>query len=1190
MYIFLKIKQIIKQITLPCLKNRVNKLLSVMKISVFLTFFFSLQLFAADLYSQSTRLSLHLEDVKIKDVLVQIENQSEFYFLYNGKLVDVDKTISIHADNRAISDVLDQLFDSRDVAVKVVDRQIVLLPASMETAFQVASVTQGIFITGTVTDETGDPLPGVTVSIKGVSLGTVTNANGVYSLSVPETDATLVFSFVGYASQEMIVGSQRIINVSLEEGVKEIEEVVVVGYGRQKKVNLTGSVDMVTDKQIKERPVTNVSQALQGVSPNLNIANVEFSNEPGGRMSLNIRGVGSLTGDYSPYILVDGMPMDINSLNPNDVESISILKDAAASAIYGARAPYGVILITTKKGESGQKVRITYSNNTSFSSPIGMPHMENTLNYFTAHNQASVNAGLAPEFEEYEFERVRQYMAGQIKDETWLRDDGINDWHGNDIWDLAGNANWDWFYDVYYKNNVLRQKHDISFSGGGKNSSYYASAGYWDQPGELRYGDEYYKRYNITANLTSKPNDWLTLIVNSKYINDITQYFNAGTYDRQTQYHNFFRTNSFRPKYLPNGTFSSISYLPSMVDSNARERHFGSMYMATLGAIVEPIKNWKNQFNFNYRLNNNRITNYHPTIYGVNPSGEKVIYDSAISYYQISFAEDKLTLFNLISSYEFDLKDHHFYIMGGFEMEQDQYNYLWSQKTNVLVADVPSISTAVGEYYTSDAIAHLATAGFFGRLQYNYKEKYLLEANLRYDGSSRFEKSTRWGLFPSISAGYNISKEAFWEPIEPYVNSLKIRASYGSLGNQNLGTINNLYANSYLYLPNLGLNTNLNWIMGSERPSYTTVPAIVSANLMWETSTTYNIGFDAGFLTNRLNASIDIFNRETTNMFGPSEALPNLLGTSVPQSNNATLQTRGFELVLSWRDMIGNDFSYNVRATLADNVSTVKKYNNPTKTLSTWYEGLKYGSIWGLETVGIYQTDAEAAAGPNQTRFFPVWGAGDTHYKDQDGDGVITNGTYTLDNPGDYIIIGNNSPRFLTGLTVGAQWKGFDFSMFWQGVLKRDWAFNRNDPSFHGFNAASWWDMNMWYKGKNTTLDYWRPENETNMLGPNTGAYYPKPYLSSEDNKNRQMQTHFVQNAAYLRLKNLTIGYTIPSVISRKIFVENARLYISGENLFTITALTKLMDPEALIQSFGGNTGKIHFLRKVYSVGLNITF
>jgi len=377
--------------------------------------------------------------------------------------------------------------------------------------------------------------------------------------------------------------------------------------------------------------------------------------------------------------------------------------------------------------------------------------------------------------------------------------------------------------------------------------------------------------------------------------------------------------------------------------------------------------------------------------------------------------------------------------------------------------------------------------------------------------------------------------------------------------------------------------------MGSERPVYTTAPGLISADLTWETSTTTNFGLEATFLDSRLMATFDVYSRITSDMFGPAEALPITLGTTPPKSNNATLKTQGFELLIEWKDFIGNDISYNIRATLADNISTVTEYNNPTKTLSTWYEGAKLGEIWGLKTAGIYQTDAEAAAGPDQTLFWPTWGAGDIHYQDIDGDNKITRGTYTADNSGDYSVIGNNTPRYLFGLSGGMEWKGFDFSMFWQGVLKRDYAFSEGDMTFFGFNGHQWWGMNIFYKGNDSNIDYWRPANETNMLGPNTDAYYAKPYLSQQDYKNKKVQTRFMQNASYLRLKTITLGYTIPENISKKVAVSNARIFLSGENLITLTPLTKLLDPEALT-TIGWGVGKVHFLRKVYAVGLNVTF
>src|SRR5690606_9161281 len=405
---------------------------------------------------------------------------------------------------------------------------------------------------------------------------------------------------------------------------------------------------------------------------------------------------------------------------------------------------------------------------------------------------------------------IWDYMDGKIQEETWLLDDG-SDWAGNDIWNIAGNGNNDWMY-IYYKDHVMRQKHDVSISGGGQKNSFYLSAGLLDQPGELRYGDEYYKRYNVNANFISNVTDCLTFNLNTKYINDQTQYCNAGGFDRQTQYHNFFRTNPFRPLKLPNGEFSYISYIPPMVDEEGKERHYFSQASISLGMDLEPIDKWVTKISYNYRDNNSRFTNYHPTIYGTDPNGVSKIYESAISNYQATFNNEGYTLYNISSSYNLNFDDHYIYLLAGFEHEENKFNNLWSSKNDVLVYNVPAINTAVGEHYTSENKYHWATSGFFSRFQYNYQEKYLLEANLRYDGSSKFENDTRWGFFPSVSVGYNVFKEDFWRPIESVINTLRIKASWGTLGNQNVP--------NYLYLPSLGIGTDLGWIMGGGRPSY----------------------------------------------------------------------------------------------------------------------------------------------------------------------------------------------------------------------------------------------------------------------------------------------------------------------------------------------------------------------------------
>jgi len=1034
-------------------------------------------------------------------------------------------------------------------------------------------------ISGTVSNTSGEALEGVTVKVKNSGAFVVTDVTGHYTLTEKNID-TLIFSFVGYLLQEVTVNNKSVINVKLIAQASELDQVVVIGYGKERKKNLTAAIDNVDMQQVQSRGVGNVVEALQGVSPNLNISNASTTSaEPGGRLALNIRGIGTLTGDYSPYILVDGVPMDINAVNPNDVKSITVLKDAAAAAIYGSKGAFGVILITTNSGNKNKKMQISYANTTSFSTPIGRPHLENSLRYMTAFDQSSVNAGLGTNFTPENYERVKKYMAGELKEETWALPDS-SDWVGNNIWNLAGNGNNDWLY-IFYKDVTTRQKHDINISGGGDKTSYYVSAGLWDQPDELNYGDQYYKRYNVTANITAEATKWLTFKFNSKYINEKNQYFNTKEgYDRNTFYHDFFRLNSFRPRLLPNGEFSGISDLPSLVDGGKLDV-YGSQYILSLGAVFEPVKNWQTVLSYNYINNSSRSDNYQKTVYGHAPNGNEYVNAYPISAYTTGFSSDNNVLFNITSAYNLNYRKHNFHIMGGFENQSDLVNGLTGTKTDILVASVPSITTATGRTELYDSKQHWATESFFGRFSYRFKDRYLLEFNGRYDGSSRFASSYRWGFFPSISAGYDISQESFWTPILPFVNTFKFRASWGSLGNQQVP--------NYLYLPTLGMGTNLNWIMGSSRPDYVVTPGLVSDNLTWETIITKNIGFDAGFIKGKLGASFDYYNRDTKDMFGPAEALPLTLGASVPQANNASVRTKGFDLSITWRDNIGADLSYTLRATLADNVTKVTQYNNPTKSLATWYKGETVGEIWGLKTAGIYQSEADVSKGPDQSLYYPNWHPGDIRYTDLNGDGKITRGNYTADSAGDYSVIGNNLPRYTIGFYTEVKWKNFDLSMFWQGVLKRDFAFRNYDMNFYGFNAISSWNMNAFYKGNNSTLDYWRPADETNILGPNTNAYYPKPYLSFEDYKNKEIQTRYMQNASYIRLKNLTVGYTIPTKILQRIALDKARVFVSGENLLTFTPLTKLMDPEALFDS-GWGIGKGHFLRKVLSVGVNITF
>lgn len=1119
------------------------------------------------------RLTVNWENTRLTSVFNDLNTKTGFKFNFHDAEINVNKKVTMSLAENSMEEVLRVLSKEADLKFRRVNSNIHV----GKKEFSEQSVTeylsyQDIDISGKITDENGEGLPGASVVVKGTSQGTTTDIEGNFKITTSD-EATLSISFVGYVTQEISVTGRSRIDAQLVLDAEQLSEVLVVGYGTQEKINLTGAVDVVTTETIESRSVTNLTEALQGMSPNLNISTSGYESEPGGQMNFNIRGTGSLSGDDSPYVLVDGMPQEINTINPNDIESITVLKDAASAAIYGARAAYGVILITTKKGAKSENISVQYSNNFSFSSPIGLPHMANSLIYATAHDQASVNAGLSPNFTPENYDRIKQYMDGSITEETWLKPDG-SDWIGNGIWSIAGNGNNDWMY-IYYDDMVMRQKHDLSISGGSDKSSFYVSAGLWDQPDELRFGGQFYKRQNITANVSSKATDWLTFNFNYKFTREHKRYFNTRQgWDRGTMYHNFYRTNAFRPLFLPNGEYSNISYIPML--NGGKENLYQNTSIITLSTVLEPVKNWKTELRYSYSNRNDINENNKATTYGSLPDGSTYAISYPISEFSRDYDNIDLKLFYITSAYDKSFNKHNFKLMVGYEQQLNQVNGLFGSKKAIVTPNVPSISTSTGDILLDDNKSHWATQGVFGRFNYNYDGKYLLEVNTRYDGSSKFGAGNRWGFFPSFSLGYNISHESFWSSIEPVVNTMKIRGSWGTLGNQNV--------DNYLYLTSFGIGTNLGWVMGNQRPNYTTAPGLVSANLTWETSSTVNIGFDLSFLENRLGTALDIFDRTTTEMFGPAEALPRTLGTSAPLRNNAELQTKGFEWVLTWRDNIGEDFSYNARFVLADNKSTVKKYNNPTKSLSTWYEGQQIGEIWGLTSVGLYQTDAQADAGPDQSRYHANWGAGDMQYADLNNDGKIDIGSSTADDSGDRSIIGNRTPRLLYGISLGAEWKGFDMSMFWQGVGKRDYSFGSGDMAYHGFNAQQWWGMNVWEQ----TVDYWRPEGETNELGPNTDAFYPKPYLSREDIKNRQVQTRFTENASYLRLKNLTIGYTLPSQITEKLRIERARFYASGENLLTITKLPEHLDPEAL-NNINWGTGKVHPLRRVYSVGMNIT-
>jgi TonB-linked SusC/RagA family outer membrane protein len=1026
-------------------------------------------------------------------------------------------------------------------------------------------------ISGIVNGKDGKPMAGVNVKATGTTVGALTDADGKYSMEVPSGTKTLTFSFIGMETQVISIGTSTQINATMAEAAIGLDEVVVVGYGTQKKLNLTGAVDVVSGDVLQNRASANVGVLLQGASPNLNIMVSSFGGEPGASPLFNIRGIGSLTsGGGTPLILVDGVEMNINNLDPETVENVTVLKDAASAAIYGSRAPFGVVIVTTKKGTKNKGISINYSNNIAVASPMNLPAWQSSLRYVTAYNQSLENSGQPDKFLPPQIERIKAYIAGTYTPEY----DTVNPPHS--IWAgrHQGNANYEW-WDEYWKDHTINQKHNINISGGDDNTQYYVSAGYYDQGTSFNYADEYYKRYNVLANLTSQATKWLRFNLNTKYSNTKSKHPNAGSdWDPGRTFFisemiKFFPTT---PKYNVDGTVNN-PYVNALMKAGPATGNENDLFIG-LGAELEPVTGWKTNFNYNYNYTGNKYTWLDSEIWVEIPDGQVVNFWNDPNYYTQNWESNNYNSMNVFTSYEKTIQRHFFKGMVGYEREYRYFSSLYGYRTALISEEVPSISTATGVYSVDDAMSHWATEAFFGRLNYNYMEKYLFEVNARYNGSSRFAKDSRWGFFPSVSVGYNISKESFWEPLLNTVNNFKIRGSYGSLGNQNVS--------NYLYLSNIPINTELEWIIGNERPLYAGVPNIISPTLTWESVNTLDLGADANFLHNRLGLVFDWFERNTLNMFGPATILPASLGTTPPLENNASLTTKGWEISLGWNDRIQSDFSYSLRLTLADSKSTVSKYLNLTGQIDEYYVGREIGEIWGYTSDGLIQSEDEVI--PDQSFFYNKWGPGDIKYKDLNDDGKIDDGSRTLADHGDLKVIGNTSPRYSIGFSGAITWKNFDFSMFWQGILKRDLM-----PS-----SNMWWGVGTrgdnggaFYQGHD---DYWRPADETNLFGPNTDAYYAKPYVTTETYKNQQTQTRYLLHPRYFRLKNIQLGYTIPKKLTEKIRIEALKFTLSGENLITIDDLPPYIDPETSFESSQWMLGAIYPLSKSVSVGINITF
>lgn len=1042
-------------------------------------------------------------------------------------------------------------------------------------------------VTGTVKDASGESIIGVNIMVKGASEGAITDTDGKFSLTNVDPKATLVVSFIGYKTENIIVNGRSNIQIVLNEDTEMLDEVVVVGYGTQKKVNMSGAVDAVSSKTLENRSISNAGLGLQGAVPNLNITVTDGNANSSPKY--NIRGIGSINKDSAdPLILVDNIPTTADAfsrMNANDIETISVLKDASSAAIYGARAAFGVILVTTKAAKT-EKISVGVNAYYSTRSITRLPeYVTDPYTVMTLKNEAAWPL-YNPLYSNEEMAIAKKHsenpsMPGaeiSVKDPNKWAYYGTTDWMKEAYEDAAPS---------YTVNFNISQKT--------KKVGYYLSGEYFDQDGMFRYGNDTYKRYNFRGKVDFQITDWLNISNNSA--------FTYRTYDRpslggidssmESFFHEVNRTNSLDIVKNPDGSWTKAggSNLAKLQDGG-RNVNDSREFVTTFATTIDVLKDvWQIKADATFRRDNDRTRQTALPYYYKEGPNMPLQSNTNNSTSRNSSKYYDYNVFNIYTDFHKTFAEKHYVqAMVGFNQESGRTNSFWGSREGLISTSFPTPELATGTAKTGEEILDWSIRGTFFRLNYVYDNRYIVEFNGRYDGTSRFPKDDRFGFFPSASAAWNVTQEKFMEGLKEKtgLNTLKLRASYGSLGNQNVDT--------YAYIPQMKA-TESNWILDGKRPIQVVMPGIVSNALTWEKVATVNGGIDLGFLRNRLTASFDYYVRYTDGMLALGKELPNVIGVSEPQENAANLKTKGWDLSLAWRDqfnLAGSPFSYGVRFILSDSRSYITKFDNYVESTdangnkvltSTWrgnnkyYVGQELGEIWGLETEGFFQNEEElknhadqkAVGSDDQGYLFYV---GDLKFKDQNGDKKIDWGDGTLANPGDFKKIGNSSMRLPYSIDLDADWKGFDFRMFLQGVGKKDWYAGGNNHYFWGIFAQPWTNP------QTKDMDHWTPEN--------TNAYFPriKAYVAEDTGYELACpQTRYLQDASYLRMKNLTIGYTLPKSWTNKAGLERVRFYFSGENLCELQHLKADLDVEAIDSS-----SKVYPLQRSYSFGVNLNF
>ena len=1127
-----------------------------MRITTFLLLVCVFCTFAENTHSQNARVSINKKNVQLETVLNEIEHQTDYLFIYNNQ-VNVNKKVSLKAKNQPVSKVLEELLADSGITYSVEGNHIVLGKQTMAAAPQQSST-----IRGKVIDTNGDPVIGANIVEKGTTNGTTTDVEGNFSINA-KSGSTLVITFIGYVREEVKANAGRRMEIILQEDSETLEEVVVVGYGTMKKADLTGSVATVGSEVIEDRPLTNLGAGLQGAIANLNITS--SSGAPGTGSSFNIRGTTNLSGG-GPLVLVDGIEMDPNLINPQDVKDVTVLKDAASASIYGARAAFGVILITTKTGFVSQKPVVSLSANYSINVPTVHANYMNSMEYTQWMNDANTTSNGSNYFDDITMEHVRNYYNDPVNNLPVFHhpDDTASKYR------YCGNTDW---YEALNKKSYPMQQYNISVQGGSETAKYMTSAGMFQQDGISKWTDEDYKRFNVLQHVNYKVNNWLQVGLRAT----------LSMVKMNTGPQNKYGSNSLgatipgdsrplMPVYHPDGHFAGYcgdGYFTNQAawlsQGGSAEMRNNNMY-ATAFAKLNPFEGLEINFDYTYNYYNYSFKNHVREYIDYDADGNQGSIFPHTSPNQVSYnkRESQYDVFNAYATYKKKInKVHALEGMIGFNQENATYKGVGLSRNNLIANDIPFLNLATGDRSTSDYMNQWAIRGAFFRLFYAYDDKYLVQVNGRYDGSSRFPKDDRFAFFPTFSLGWRLSQEKFWKPIAHIVNDFKIRGSYGALGNQVL-----LQGGNDMYYPYISTYTTgeVGYLFSGEKQMGVYAPGLVSDQLTWETVKQWDLGFNFSMFDSKLTGEFDYYVRTTEDMLTKSKTLPSILGVSEPQMNAADLRTSGWEVALTWKSALQNGLAYSATLSLSDYQAEITKYDNPTKNLSdNYYEGKKLGEIWGFVTDGLFQSDEEASSW-NQSKIVGYTQyAGDIKFADLNGDGEVTRGENTVNNSGDLKIIGNETPRYNFGIRGTAEYKGFDFTLFFQGTMKRDIIPSK---TFYLSHYTSEWSV-----PQKMNYDYWREDNRD--------AFFPRARMNgSAVNEN---QTRFMLNGAYIRCKQLALGYTIPKYITEKAKISKLRVYFNADNLFEFSGMPDTFDPElATVNAYP-------FIRS-FSFGANLTF